>query len=218
MSQLLDPPVEDSLDYVQHLVLEDADWDLYEKLLKTVGSRPIRITYDDGRMEIMSPLPEHEWPQKIISRLIEALALETGTELAAYGSTTFRTKAKAKGLEPDECYYFRHERQMRARKRINLKKDPPPDLVLEVDITSRSIPREPIYAAMGVPELWRWDGRLLHCMHLIKGRYRLRKHSIAFPFLEPAQLLPFIEMAGETSGNTTVRALIKWVREKGWTV
>jgi Uma2 family endonuclease len=76
-------------------------------------------------------------------------------DIASYGSTTFRSKQKSKGLEPDECYYFREEARMRGRKRINLKKDPPPELVVEIDITSRSIPREPIYAAMGVAEIWR---------------------------------------------------------------
>src|ERR1700722_18234413 len=102
MTQLLDPPSENPLEDVQHLVLEDASWDLYEKLLKSVGNRPLRITYDDGRLEIMSPLPEHDHPKTVIGRLIEMLAFLRSMEVASYGSTTFRSKQKSKGLEPDE--------------------------------------------------------------------------------------------------------------------
>src|SRR5438045_3800934 len=85
------------LDEVQHFVLEDASWELYEKLLRDIGSRPIRITYDDGRLEIMSPLPEHERPSNFIGRLIEMLSFELGMPIACLGSTTFRRRDKAKG-------------------------------------------------------------------------------------------------------------------------
>src|SRR5882762_6534259 len=108
------------LDEVQHFVLEDASWELYEKLLRDIGNRPIRITYDDGRLEIMSPLPEHERPSNFIGRLIEMLSFELGMPIACLGSTTFRRRDKAKGLEPDQCYYFKNELQMRGRKRLNM--------------------------------------------------------------------------------------------------
>jgi Uma2 family endonuclease len=218
MSQLA-PPIqypEFSPEDSQHLVLENASWDLYEQLLKAVGNRPIRLTYDTGRLEIMSPLPEHEQPKTIIGRFIEMLALERSMDMASYGSTTFRSKQKSKGLEPDECYYFRAEAQMRGRKRINLRKDPPPELVVEIDISSRSVPREPIYAAMGVPELWRFGGGVLQCLHLVNGHYRNRKFSLVFPFLEPAQLTRFIQMAVQDGENFAVKSFMKWVRENGW--
>ncbi len=92
------------LDEIQHFVMEDASWELYEKLLRDIGQRPIRVTYDQGRMEIRSPLPEHEKPKKLLGRMIEALTVELDMPVASLGSTTFRRREKAKGLEPDECY------------------------------------------------------------------------------------------------------------------
>ncbi len=114
---------------------------LYEKLLKDIGERPIRVTYDDGRMEIMSPLPEHEDVKTLIARMIEMLTFLLDMPVKSLGSTTFRRKDRAKGLEPDECYYFRNEAKMRGRKRLDMKKDPPPELVVEIDIMHRSVPR-----------------------------------------------------------------------------
>jgi Uma2 family endonuclease len=205
-----------TLDDVQHLVLDHVSWEFYEKLLREIGNRPIRVTYDQGRIEIMSPLPEHERPKTVIARLIEMLTYELNMPVAGLGSSTFRRKDKAKGLEPDECFYFRDEARMRGRKRLNLKKDPPPELVIEIDITSRSIDREPIYAAFGVPEMWRYDGRRLHCLHLQDGAYRLRKQSLAFPFLEPAQLQQFIDMMPERGETAAIKAFVAWVRKNGW--
>lgn len=204
------------LDDVQHFVLEDASWELYEKLLRDIGNRPIRVTYDEGRMEIMSPLPEHERPKKLLGRMIEALAFELDMPIASLGSTTFRQREKAKGLEPDECYYFRDERKMRGKKRLDLKKDPPPELVVEIDIASRSVPREPIYAALGVPEIWRYRTGRVECLHLIRGEYHLRKMSLAFPFLEPALLQRFIEMAAVDGETAMRRQFLAWVRKNGW--
>jgi len=219
MSRLLSTPsiVPTSLDDVQHLVLESASWDLYEHLLKEIGNRPIRMTYDDGRLEIMSPLPEHEDPKRMIGRMIEMLTWELNMPVKSLGSTTLRRKDKAKGVDPDECYYFRDEKKMRGRKRLDMRKDPPPELVVEIDITSRSIDREPICAALGVPEVWRYDGRKLQCLHLKDESYVIRKHSLVFPFLEPALLQKFIRRAWVQGETQAIRELIQWVRDNGWT-
>lgn len=216
MTRTLSQPRAQMLADVQHLVLEDASWELYERLLRDIGNRPIRITYDQGRMEIMSPLPEHERPKRAIGRMIEMLAFELNMPMVSLGSTTFRRKEKAKGLEPDECYYFRDEAKMRARKRLDLRRDPPPELVVEVDITSRSVPRQPIYAALGVPEIWRYDGRRLQCLHLIDGSYHPRKMSLVFPFLEPAQLQQFLQELPDRDDNSILRHFIEWTRANGW--
>jgi Uma2 family endonuclease len=198
-------------------VLEGASWELYEKLLRDIGDRPIRINYDQGRLEMMSPLPEHEEVKKVIGRLIEALSYDLGIEVKSLGSTTFRRADKAKGLEPDECYYFKNEKQMRGRKRLNLKKDPAPELVVEIDITRRSVDREPIYAGLGVPEIWRWGGTRLECLELHKGQYRPRERSLVFPFLAPAELTRFIRMRTRVGENALVRKFRDWVRASGWT-
>jgi len=199
----------------EHIVLEDMSWDFYERLLQEIGDRAIRVTYDDGRMEIMSPLPEHERPKKLIGRMIEMLSLELNRPMVSLGSTTFRRRDKAKGLEPDECYYFRDEAKMRGRKRLN-RRDPPPELVVEIDISSRSVPREPIYAALGVPEIWRFDGLKIECLHLVSGEYRQRKRSLVFPFLEPTRLQRFIDELMEKDDTTIIREFVIWVRKQGW--
>jgi len=115
--------------------------------LKDIGDGTMRVTYDNGRMEIMSPLPEHERPKKIIGRMIESLTFELDRPMVSLGSTTFRRKDRGKGLEPDECYYFRDEEKMRAASASTMKKDPSPELVVEIDVTidrfraNRSMPR-----------------------------------------------------------------------------
>jgi Uma2 family endonuclease len=203
------------LDDVQHMVLEDVSWDFYELLLKELGDRPIRVTYDRGRLEMMSPLPEHEQGKKIIGRMIETLTVELGMEVASFGSTTFRREDAEKGLEPDECYYFKSERTMRGRKRWNPKKDPPPELVVEMDVTRRSVAREPVYAALGVPEIWRWNGKRLECLELAGGEYRLRERSLIFPFLVVGELTRFVKMRGRVGENAILGRFRAWVREKG---
>ena len=120
MTQMISHPPAGFLDDIQHFVMDDASWELYERLLREIGNRPIRITYDNGRMEMMSPLPEHEAPKKIIGGLIEMLCFQLRIPLICLGSTTFRRKIKAKGLEPDECYYIQNEPRIRGKKQINL--------------------------------------------------------------------------------------------------
>ena len=165
---------------------------------------------------MMSPLPEHEEVKKVIGRLIEQLSYDLDVEVKSLGSTTFRRSDKAKGLEPDECYYFKNEKQMRGRKRLNLKKDPAPELVVEIDVTRRSVDREPIYAGLGVPEIWRWDGTKLECLELHGGRYRPRERSLAFSFLAPAGLTRFIRMRTRVGENALIRKFREWVRANGW--
>ena len=105
---------------------------------------------------------------------------------------------------------------MRGRRRLNMRRDPPPELIIEVDITSPSIPREPIFAAFGVPEIWRTNGRRVQCLHLIDGAYQVRKRSLALPFLEPAQLQPFVSQMAVNGETATLLAFIRWVRRQGW--
>lgn len=201
---------------LQHFVLENASWELYEKLLQDSGEDGIRINYDQGRLEMMSPLPEHEEVKKIIGRLLEALTFEVGMEVKSLGSTTFRRKDKAKGLEPDECYYFKDEKKMRGRKRLDLRKDPPPELVIEIDVTHRSVEREPIYAGLGVQEIWRWDGTQITCLELAGGAYRTRERSLVFPFLAPSDLTKFVRMRNRVGENAILRKFRKWVSDNGW--
>jgi Uma2 family endonuclease len=176
-----------------HVVLYGQTWEFYERLLAEIGDRPLRVTFDNGDLEMMAPLPLHELWKWYISRLIELMAFDLDIEIQAYGSATFRREDLAKGLEPDECYYIRHADAFRAKYDLDLTVDPPPDLAIEIDITHRSIARQPIYAALGVPELWRFDGKKLQLLELNEqGKYQPIDSSRAFPQLPMAKFQEFL--------------------------
>jgi Uma2 family endonuclease len=196
---------------VQHLVLDDISWGFYERLLKEIGDRHLQVTYDQGRLEVMSPLPEHERPSRLLGRLVQTMTFVLNLPIGSWGSTTFRRKDRDRGLQPDECFFLKNESRVRRRKRWDAKKDPPPDLVIEADVTNRSIDREPIYASLGVPELWRWDGKRVQCLHRIGDSYRLAEKSLAFPFLKPSELSKFVLMFDRREENQVVREFTKWL-------
>ena len=133
------PPISPSF---EHIVLEDISWEFYELLLREIGDNHVLVTYDEGRMEIMSPLPKHELSGHWIGRLIELMCFERGIHIRELGSTTFRDQLKKIGLEPDECYYVQHVDDIHD---IDGPFDPavypPPDIAIEIDITHRSIAR-----------------------------------------------------------------------------
>jgi len=196
----------------QHAVLHDVSWKLYQQLLEEVGDGAIRLTFDNGSLEIMSPLPRHEHWKKRIGRMIEIVSLELNISMVPLGSTTFAREDLQKGLEPDECYYVQHA-DIFGKDRLDLTIDPPPDLVVEVDVTSRSIKREPIYAALGVPELWRFaDGRL-HVLKLARnGRYRAVSQSRCFPFLPLPKSERFLLRLEHEDQTTVLREFRDWVK------
>ncbi len=146
----------------EHVYLPGVSYDTYEALVKEIeGRRRLRITYFHGEMEIMSPLQDHERPKKLIGRMIEVLTEELGMPIMSCGSTTFKDKLLDCGLEPDECYYVQHEADVRGRT-VEVRVDPSPDLVVEVDVTTNVIDRFPVYAALGFPEIWQYvDGEIL---------------------------------------------------------
>src|SRR5687767_6550350 len=128
----------------QHLVLDGVSWDFYERVLAEVGNGAVRVAFDEGRIEIMSPLPEHGLLKNPAGRLVELMCLERRITCVGLGNTTFRNKPMQKGLEPDECYYFANAA---AARRItgpfDPAKHPAPDLAIEIEVTAKSIPRQP---------------------------------------------------------------------------
>lgn len=203
-----------SLAQYQHLVLDGISWELYERLIREIGNRQIRMTFADGRLEIMSPLPEHEIWGARIGLFIELLCLEQGIPWVPLGSTTFRDASKAKGFEPDKSYYIQNAgAAARMRGAFDPAVNPPPDLSVEIDITRRSIDREPLYAALGVPELWRFDGRRL-TVHSLQadGSYEKQTSSRAFPFLPLVEFEKFIRDLDDGDDLEVTRAFQRWVR------
>lgn len=198
----------------QRLLLEDVSWSFYEHMLEEIGNRALRVTYDRGRMEIVAPYWLHEGVKSLIARLIEVYSLEKDIPILPFGSATFRRRDLQRGLEPDECYYVSSRPRDPHGIHIDLTIDPPPDLAIEVDITHGSIPREPIYAALGVPELWRYDGaRVIPLHRQPDGRYQSAAVSLAFPDLPMAEFNRFLTLALTADQHAAVKAFQDWARQ-----
>ncbi len=208
------PPI--LLEDDEHLFLDGVSWGFYEHLLRETRHRRLRITFDSGMLEITSRIFGHEAAKSFIGQMISTLSFLTNCPMASGGSPTFRRRDKQKGLEPDECYFFNAHTKVRRIKRWNPKFHPPPDLAVEIDIFSRSIDREPIYAALAVPELWHYDGARIRCLHLIGDRYSVRKRSKFFPFLEVSHLSQFMDRVEDADHTTVIREFISWVKRNGW--
>ena len=145
----------------RRLVFEHVDWLFYEQTLRAIADGPQRVTYDRGRMEVEVPSQEHEQIKGLIRRLVETFADERGIDLLAFASTTWKREDVDGGLEADESWYTGENAQRMEGLQIDLRIHPPPDLVVEVDLSPPSVRKEPIYARLGVAEVWRWrEGRL----------------------------------------------------------
>jgi Uma2 family endonuclease len=143
----------------QSVLLENVSWQGFESLLVELGDhRSARLAYDNGSLEIMAPTPEHEYYYKeSVGILIQDLADELDQDYESLGSTTWKRQDLLAGVEPDNCFYVQNEPLIRGDLKLDLQQVPPPDLVLEIDITSKSLSRFPIYARLGVPEIWQYD-------------------------------------------------------------
>ncbi|MCJ8280611.1 MAG: Uma2 family endonuclease, partial [Rivularia sp. ALOHA_DT_140] len=173
----------------QRVLLTDVTWQEFETILDELGEhRAARIAYDRGVLEIMAPLPEQEDDKEIIGDLVKALLEELEIEFRSLGSTTFKNKIMLQGIEPDQCFYIENESKIRGQKRLDLTQDPPPDLALEIDVTSRTHPS--IYEALQVPELWRFEKGKLQMNLLENGSYVVSDKSKNFPELPLAEVLP----------------------------
>ena len=162
----------------------------------------------------MSPRPEHEVAKKAAARLIELLAFVRGITLQSFGSRTFRREDAGRGLEPDECYYVADAQRVAGTTEFDPQRDPPPEIVVEIDITRRSIEREPIYASLGVKEIWRFDGRNLRVLELgAGGVYEPRDGSRVFPFLPMDRFGQFmLRMMRERNVQQVLEEFAAWVR------
>jgi Uma2 family endonuclease len=199
----------------QRVLLREVSWEEFEAILRELGDRRCeRVAYCDGLLEIMTPLPEHEYFKETIGDAIKDMAETLDLNYESYGSTTWRKQAKQAGLEPDNCFYFQNEVKIRGKLQFDLTQDPPPDLALEIDVTSQSLERFPIYARLGVPELWCYDSGRLRIYHLQNGQYVEMERSNIFPQLEIAALPRLIE-ANRSEGRLALRRAVRaWVREQ----
>lgn len=196
------------------VVLRNISWQSYQSLMHDLEQEPaIRLTYDQGTLEIRMPLDPHETYKKLIGRLIEAATEELGLEIRSLGSRTCDREDLKKGLEPDQCYYIQNEPLVRGVDQIDLDLLPPPDLAVEIDITSSSLNRFEIYQALKVPEIWRYDGKTLEIYHLRKGQYELQLNSKAIPCLGAGNILHFLKLRSGTGENSLIKQFRQWVKK-----
>ncbi len=198
----------------QRFVLHDIDWEGYQSVLKILGDRPVRVTYDRGTLELMTPLPIHERYKSLFGRMIKALTEELDFDLYSFGSTSLGCVELDRGLEPDECFYISSARKLRDPRNIDLKTDPPPDLAIEIDITSSSERRLSIYSSLKIPEVWLFDGENLTVLRLQDdGSYRTSERSEELPFLPMADIAAFIRDYQPGTDTQWAKASRRWVRE-----
>jgi len=198
------------------VVFQGVTWDDYEAMLRIVGERPIRVTYDRGRMEIFMPSFGHEDDAHVLGLMVEALTDELNIPVKAGRSTTHRRRDLDRGTEPDQCYWFgENARHMIGKRQLDLSIDPRPDLVIEVDVTSSSLERFPIFAAMGIPEVWRLAGRRLEFLHLQPdGTYQARERSRNFPAVPAAEVVRFLDLGRGEEQNAWSRSFRAYVRDQ----
>ena len=196
----------------QTLVINDLNWQQFEQILEELGEhRHSKIAYNQGTLEIMSPLPAHEKSKIYISTLVEIILEELDIDFCPLGSTTFKSELLNKGIEPDNCFYIKNQALIRDKERLDLTIDPPPDLALEIDLTSRT--NIEIYQALAVPELWRFEKGNLQINVLENNQYIQQEFSPLFPQIPINKLIiEYLNKFTQDGRNKTVkafRALIK---------
>jgi Uma2 family endonuclease len=197
------------------IALTGIRWQTYQALLADLGERPIRLTYDRGNLEFTTLSDGHESHKKLLGRFLETLTLELNIPIRSLGSRTLDREDLQRGMEADECYYIANEQHVRGKLPIDLAVDPPPDLGIEIVITRGSTSRQAIYAALGIPELWRFDGQVLQVYLLNeRGDYVLSERSRNLPFLPLQEVVPFLQLSSQIDETTLMRSLIAWVRER----
>ncbi|MBH8562153.1 Uma2 family endonuclease [Nostoc sp. CENA67] len=198
----------------QRIILEDVSWQVFEAILNELGEhRRSRVAYSQGTLEIMAPLPEHERSKVIIGDLVKALLDELDLNWESLGSTTLKRKDKNAGIEPDDCFYIQNYKLMIGKDNIDLNVDPPPDLAIEIDVTSKT--QISAYKALKVPEIWRYENRNLEISLLQGEQYVKSQTSPTFPNFAIIEIIPqFVEMARTTGMSSALKEFRKWVKEQ----
>jgi Uma2 family endonuclease len=198
----------------QTLSLHSIDWSEFERILDGLGDRRSRLVYCDSKLELRMPLPEHEKIKRFLAMVVEICLDRLELDWEAYGSTTLKRCDRGVGIEPDECFYIRNATDMAGLRRIDLTVDPPPDLAIEVDVTS--VTRLEAYAAIGVPELWRYRENAVEIWRLDEsGRYVRAQGSqvvAGLPVLEAIAL--FLPRLHERTLSQVKRELRQWLETR----
>jgi len=216
------PPIKPRPEDEPRVLLHGVSWRTYELFLAELGARPsLRLTYDQGRMELMTISHLHDWYKRIFDRLVFFLAKELKVPIRSGGSATFRRADMLRGLEPDECYWFHTAHRIRGRRDIDLTREPPFELAVEIELSRSGINRMDIHAALGVGEVWRFDGEHLRiCLLQSSGAYVEEPESRIFPGVPPVELVRFAHQGLDAEDEVAfTETFCVWVREHilpGW--
>lgn len=195
----------------QKVIIENVSWQTYERLLADLADQSApRLTYDRGTLEIKSPTSRHEELNRNLALIANILAASLGLDVRNLGSTTFRREDLSRGFEPDSCFYVGHEPAVRGKAQIDLSRDPPPDLVIEIDITSGSLDKFPLYRQVGVPEIWRYDGRRLTIHQMTDDGYEASESSRVFAGVRATDLGRLLQESLTRPSTEWFRSLQDW--------
>lgn len=198
----------------QRVVLDNVSWAMYEDLLDARRDRSVpRFTYDEGQLEIMSPSTEHEELKDVVALLVNAVAEELNINTRSFGSATFRREDVKRGFEPDGCFYIQSLARIKGKTNLDLRTDPPPDLVVEIDITDPSLPKFPIFARLAVPEVWLYDGERMRIYGLADDAYVERTISLALPGVTAEAVSRFIDESFTFDRIVWLRRVREWARQ-----
>jgi Uma2 family endonuclease len=198
----------------QRLILHGVSWATYERLLADFhDSHAAHFAYDQGVLEIMVLSYAHEKVNRLLQTVFEVIAAELDIDFENAGSTTFKRADLARGFEPDTCFYVRNVEQIRGKKEIDLTVDPPPDLVIEIDVSSPSLNKFPLYAQVGIPEVWRYDGTTLTLFTLEHGEDLAQEASSVLPGLTGQVITRFLEDSQTLKRTVWFRNVQEWARQ-----
>lgn len=204
--------VQSTLD--ERTVLHHISWETYQHILRDHEYRSTpRFSYDRGTLEIMSPLPIHERYNRFVQLFVSVVSEETNIDVFSFGSTTFTSEEAQRGFEPDSCFYIANGERVRDKRRIDLRVDPPPDLVFEVDVTHSSLDKLALYRQAGVPEVWRYNGERVEFLLAGPDGYVLSPQSAGIPRVRAEALKLLLDESGGLSDSAWLRRVRRWLRE-----
>ena len=199
------------------VLLPHVSWETYEKLLSDdEGRRVPRLTYDQGVLELVTPSMPHEEDARTITRIVDLVAANLRIPIRSVGSTTFRRKDLERGFEPDASFYIQNEERIRGQQVVDLSVDPPPDIVLEMEVSRSAIDKLGLFASMGISEVWRCAGQRVFVFILDRERdsYRESTHSLALSVLSSDVLTSFLAESRTTLSPDWFQAVSDWARER----
>lgn len=197
----------------ERVVLQGISWETYERLMKEHEDRSApRFTYDCGTLEIYMPTQKHEEAAELLKLFVYIVAEERELEARGLGSTTFRKEKDSKGVEPDGCFYLQSAEKIAGNEKVDLNVDPPPDLVIEIDVTSPSLDRFPIYAAFGVPEIWRYSNESVTIFTLRGKKYLEAEESAVLPKITADVLTGFLSESQSFKRSVWMKNVREWAR------